>query len=193
MGKRSGFSASIQCPAYVEVDPSTSEITNVLVPLSFGVENIAPFMDDRKIKLIISHGRNTSCAQQIPTFKGFLNFSKAHEPTKHLSRSLKRKNTISSTSGRYPEPRLRQRRTPPEQVWDPSTAVSVTMAQAQKMFDLVSPKICCPATVGASCIPFNYPGDGCWGRAHEMCRFTIAAGIIRTKSESSVIFAPFHT
>jgi hypothetical protein len=49
------------------------------------------------------------------------------------------------------------------------------------MFDLVAHKVCCPATAAAPCIPFNYPDDGCWGRAHEMCRLMLAAGITPNK------------
>jgi hypothetical protein len=66
---------------------------------------------------------------------------------------------------------------------DPSAAVSVavTLDQAQQMFNLVSGKFCCPVTPTAPCIPFNYPDDGCWGRAHEMCRLMIAAGITPSK------------
>jgi hypothetical protein len=35
---------------------------------------------------------------------------------------------------------------------------------------------CDPLTVPAPCIPFLYPDDGCWGRAHEMCRLMINMG-----------------
>jgi hypothetical protein len=45
------------------------------------------------------------------------------------------------------------------------------------MFDLVHGKICCPAGAAAPCITFSYPDDGCWGRAHEMCRLMLAAGV----------------
>ena len=53
---------------------------------------------------------------------------------------------------------------------------TVTLQQAQQLFDLVDAKICCPASAPAPCIPFLYPDDGCWARAHEMCRLMIAAG-----------------
>src|SRR5262245_56835520 len=45
-------------PAYVEIDPATSEITNLLVPLSVGVENITAVMDDREVELVISHAKH---------------------------------------------------------------------------------------------------------------------------------------
>ena len=51
----------------------------------------------------------------------------------------------------------------------------VTPKRAQELFDLVSAQTCNPTTVPPPCIPFLYPDDGCWGRAHEMCRLIIAA------------------
>lgn len=52
----------------------------------------------------------------------------------------------------------------------------VSRRRAQELFDLCAATTCDPLTVPAPCIPFKYPDDGCWGRAHEMCRLMIAAG-----------------
>ncbi|UCC31691.1 MAG: hypothetical protein JSU86_05305 [Phycisphaerales bacterium] len=52
----------------------------------------------------------------------------------------------------------------------------VTLQRARELFSLVRRKTCCPGTAPAPCIPFLYPDDGCWGRAHEMCRLMIADG-----------------
>ena len=53
---------------------------------------------------------------------------------------------------------------------------AVTPQRAQQLFDLCASKMCCPASASAPCITFLYPDDGCWGRAHEMCRLMIADG-----------------
>lgn len=53
---------------------------------------------------------------------------------------------------------------------------AITLQRAREMFDLVNARLCCPGSATAPCIPFLYPDDGCWGRAHEMCRLMIAAG-----------------
>ena len=53
---------------------------------------------------------------------------------------------------------------------------SVTLQRAQQLFALCDAQICCPCSTPGSCIPFLYPDDGCWGRAHEMCRLMIADG-----------------
>lgn len=55
-------------------------------------------------------------------------------------------------------------------------APSVTPQRTQQLFDLVNSRLCCPASATAPCIPFLYPDDGCWGRAHEMCRLMITQG-----------------
>lgn len=52
----------------------------------------------------------------------------------------------------------------------------VSRRRAQDLFNLVSAQTCNPVAVPPPCIPFLYPDDGCWGRAHEMCRLLIAAG-----------------
>src|SRR6202008_2347296 len=54
---------------------------------------------------------------------------------------------------------------------------TVTPQRAGELFDLVSAQTCDPLTVPPPCIPFLYPDDGCWGRAHEMCRLMINMGL----------------
>jgi len=54
--------------------------------------------------------------------------------------------------------------------------MSVSLQRARDLFALVNSKICCPSSASAPCIPFLYPDDGCWGRAHEMCRLIIVEG-----------------
>lgn len=46
----------------------------------------------------------------------------------------------------------------------------VSRTKARQVFDALALLSCEPVTVPAPCIPFRYPDDGCWGRAHEMCR-----------------------
>ncbi|HEV3000112.1 MAG TPA: protein-glutamine glutaminase family protein [Solirubrobacteraceae bacterium] len=53
----------------------------------------------------------------------------------------------------------------------------VSPARAQEAFDAMSATSCNPNAVAAPCIPFLYPDDGCWGRAHEMCRLMRNMGL----------------
>ena len=52
----------------------------------------------------------------------------------------------------------------------------VSPQRAQELFDLCAATTCDPLTVPPPCIPFLYPDDGCWARAHQMCRIMIDAG-----------------
>jgi hypothetical protein len=47
---------------------------------------------------------------------------------------------------------------------------AMSSKRALELFEFVSNRSCEPMTVPYPCIPFLYPDDGCWARAHEMCR-----------------------
>lgn len=59
----------------------------------------------------------------------------------------------------------------------PGSDGSVSLAQARELFGLAVSCTCDPTTAPAPCIPFLYPDDGCWVRAHAMCRIFVAQGI----------------
>lgn len=56
-----------------------------------------------------------------------------------------------------------------------------SMARATQVFNAMSATSCAPLTVSAPCIPFLYPDDGCWARAHEMCRLIRNQGLTPKK------------
>jgi hypothetical protein len=53
----------------------------------------------------------------------------------------------------------------------------VTLAQAKELFDMVVGITCDPLDAEAPCIPFLYPDDGCFARAHDMCGRFVAKGV----------------
>jgi len=57
----------------------------------------------------------------------------------------------------------------------------VTLQRAQLLFQWLASGSCNPVTVPVPCIPFLYPDDGCWGRAHEMCRRIVSVGNVPGK------------
>lgn len=57
----------------------------------------------------------------------------------------------------------------------------VSPAHAQQVFNAMAATTCAPLTVPPPCIPFLYPDDGCWARAHEMARLMIAMGLLPRK------------
>ena len=57
----------------------------------------------------------------------------------------------------------------------------ISAAKAQQAFDAMNATSCDPLTVPPPCVPFLYPDDGCWARAHEMCRLMINMGLSPAK------------
>jgi hypothetical protein len=168
-------------PVYVEIDPVTSEITSLRVPLAVGVEKITPVMADMEVELVISQAKHF-LRRANPDFEQLLETLERARANKTLVAVTETEDHSIIDVRPLPGASVTAgREATPEAPAGPSPAVSVTLAQAQQMFDLVSPKICCPASASVPCIPFNYPDDGCWGRAHEMCRLMIAAGITPNK------------
>lgn len=53
----------------------------------------------------------------------------------------------------------------------------ISQATAQQVFDTMAAKSCDPSTAPAPCIPFRYPTDGCFARAHEMVRLMLNMGL----------------
>ncbi|CUX05390.1 hypothetical protein AGR1B_pAt30063 [Agrobacterium fabacearum S56] len=52
----------------------------------------------------------------------------------------------------------------------PLALTPVSMADAKSLFTMVAGLSCDPRNPSGSCITFLYPDDGCYARAHEMCR-----------------------
>jgi len=52
----------------------------------------------------------------------------------------------------------------------------VSGSTAQQVFDAMAATSCNPSNAPAPCIPFRYPTDGCFARAHEMARLMINMG-----------------
>jgi len=167
-------------PVYVEIDPVANEITNLLIPLSVGVESIKPLRRDVEVELVISHAKHF-LRRANPDFDQLLQTLEHARVNKTLVAVTETADHDIIDVRPLPGASITAREGEPEAGRRPSPPVSVTLAQAQQMFDLVSPKVCCPASAAAPCIPFNYPDDGCWGRAHEMCRLMIAAGVTPNK------------
>jgi hypothetical protein len=57
----------------------------------------------------------------------------------------------------------------------------ISAGRAQQVFNAMNSTSCDPLTVPVPCIPFLYPDDGCWGRAHEMCRLMKGMGLSSKK------------
>lgn len=177
-------------PAYVEVDPDTSLVTELLCPISVRVGSLTPIPGgDVEVELVISHARHY-LRRTNPDFDELstaLEEAMREETTVVVTESLDDYQIIDvRTLPHPPGPALAVEPAPDDTGYGYAT-VSSEIAQA--LFDLVNTECCNPTTPQASCIPFWYPRDGCWARAHEMRRLMMDDG---TEPEKIWIYGSLH-
>ena len=176
----------IRQPAYVEFDPETRAIVRLLIPLVSRVETIREDSDVIRIRLEASHAihtldRNTPDYDELRTT--LVEAEKSRETL-----------VITDTDDHRiidvrPWPHERFPHEPPGPARPPGLLMRIwrwfhhwccrwfcwfwcchSSARAQALFNQMSTQTCSPLTVPSPCIPFLYPDNGCWARAHEMCR-----------------------
>jgi hypothetical protein len=181
----------MNAPVYVELDPATRGIARLLIPLVSRVLNVTESgRDELDVELEASHARhrlprsNSEFAAQVEMLRSAIaakTWLIVTETDDHKIIDIRR----SPTEPRFPvsqEP-VKARRGWFHRWfcrwfrWLFRCCCCVSLKKATQMFNLVSATTCNPLTVPAPCIPFLYPDDGCWARAHEMCRLMIAAGV----------------
>jgi hypothetical protein len=181
-------------PAYIEYDAATRRITLLLIPLVSRVLNIAE-AEDVTVELEHSHARHLlkRANQYFGEFLAVLRDAQANQTWVAVTDD--KQEIIDARPFAAPAVTLPPLPSEPKPTgfdalidWlrgKIQLLRCVSAKRAQEMFDLVSSKSCNPLTVPAPCIPFLYPDDGCWARAHEMCRLMIAAGVQPAKVWSS--------
>jgi hypothetical protein len=183
----------MQAPAYVEVDPATRAITRILIPLVTRVLRVSETAgEDISVELEASHARHR-LTRKNPDFATLVEALRSGQSNKTSLIVTETDNHEIIDVRRSPrEPKLPPDGSPQESIkreswfrrwfcrwfcWPFRWWCCVPFSKATQMFNLVSATSCDPLTVPAPCIPFLYPDDGCWARAHEMCRLMIAAGV----------------
>ena len=190
-------------PVYVEVDPQSGVITRIQVPRVTQIEAVyANDAGDLVIEIPLSQGSHV-LRRQSPDFDAWAALLR-----EALDRRLPVILTESETHDVidlrwYPNPEdlppFPRPGLPPEWWWrrwpwfylvDIYQFIlklfawwlsAVTQARANELFDLMASKSCNPLTVPAPCITFLYPDDGCYARAHEMCRLMSLEGVTARK------------
>jgi hypothetical protein len=182
----------IRMPAYVEVNDA-GFVTLLLIPLVVKVTNFnETAAGDLSVELEISHSRHV-LRRDNPDFEELFDaLRNARERDSWVAVTETHEHEIIDVTP-YALPFEPERRGPLKEsqlrrffcrLWCwPCRFLCwlccrrcVSARRAQELFDLVAAQTCDPLNVPAPCIPFLYPDDGCWGRAHEMCRLMIAAG-----------------
>jgi len=174
-------------PAYVEFDPVNGHVTRVLQPHVVQVIAITSIPDGVEVELQISHAKHYLRKSQ-PDYARLLAALKDAQmkKTRVAVTETPVNHDIFEVSalpaGDVGTASAATSAAEPEGEQDgPVAAAVVPLAQAQRLFDLMNSKVCCPAGAAAPCITFGYPDDGCWGRAHEMYRLMAAEGVIADK------------
>ncbi|MGA7733513.1 MAG: protein-glutamine glutaminase family protein [Chloroflexia bacterium] len=187
--------------AYLEIDPDTSTITQLLIPHVSRVLNIRAIDQGVfGVELELSHARHV-LRSTTPDFadleKQLRDAVRSGQPV--ILTEDDAHNIIDVRPFRpgpdgptppFPKPRPRPRLPwPLIWIWDILYWIwcwpwwpwwwfrCISMSRAQEVFDAMKATSCNPLTVPPPCIPFLYPDDGCWGRAHEMCRLMIDMGL----------------
>lgn len=165
-------------PVYVEIDAESRLVLRLLLPIVSRVETVASNVNGGfDVELRESHGRHTIRADH-PDFT---------QLTQTLETARLEGGTVIVTEDPDTHEIFDVRRdiNPPangnasgsgadESIL--AAAPTVTEQDADDIFRAMHSVSCVPKTPSAGCIPFLYPDDGCWGRAHEMCRLIAAAG-----------------
>lgn len=166
-------------PAYVEVDDASGLVAEVLVPMVVRVGEMRDSDGGVDVELIVSQARHTLSRQHA-------RFDDLHARLDQARRSgsavlvTEQDDQVIIDVRALPEDV--QQPPPPIQELEPrpealEAGPTVSMSVANRMFALVNGKTCCSTAPSAPCIPFTYPDDGCWGRAHEMCRLMATHGV----------------
>ncbi len=165
-----------QLPVYAERDPATGLLTALHVPIVVTVADLTTGSGgDVAVELEPSHARHV-LRRANPDFDELLAALQAanrDDTAVVVTESADHDQIID----------VRPAPHPPEPVPAPGPAPAagysyapVTPARGQQLYDLVNTQTCGAVSPSGSCIPFLYPRDGCWGRAHEMRRLMIADG-----------------
>jgi Glutaminase len=185
-------------PVYLEINPATSTIEELLIPVIARVRDLRTIDEGLEVELAPSHARHTvpRSSPDLPTLETQLRGAQqtgglilVTESDDHAIIDVRP--YVPGPDGppipfglRKPAPRWWYAR-PLSWLWRPLRPLLVspgwpwrwtTWVSAVEAFAAMRATSCDPLTAPAPCIPFMYPDDGCWARAHEMCRLLISMG-----------------
>jgi len=180
-------------PVYVDVDPATGTVTRLLLPQPTRVVRVEERGDELLVEVADSHAvqrldlAEPGSADLAEVLRAALDSRGGVLLTVDDAHRIV--DVVEYTPGPdgpvlppFPEPPVRELKLPEPPFWRrwwlcfwwwwrcPSAATG------QAIFDQLAATSCAPLTVPPPCIPFRYPDDGCWARAHEMCRLMINRG-----------------
>jgi F0F1-type ATP synthase assembly protein I len=160
-------------PVYVEIDEETSLITNVRVPRRYHVERLDPdehgnlrvrLRPSQAIHLLLRADPN------FEDMRASLQAALADDSERLITETRDEHEIIDV---RLPGAGAGGSSGPaPPALPDPP----VSEARAVDLFNQMSSRSCSPTSPSSDCIPFLYPDNGCWVRAHIMCHLMRTGG-----------------
>ncbi|HEX4953010.1 MAG TPA: protein-glutamine glutaminase family protein [Thermoanaerobaculia bacterium] len=166
----------LRTPVYLEIDPATRRITRLLIPLVTRVSQVVEGQGAVSVVLEASHAHHQLSRERGDFAELLATLREAADKGSWLAVTENDAHEVIDVR-LWPHEPFRPERV--EVHLKPSwwrwllcffRRCCVTSSRAQELFDLCATKTCSPTTVPPPCIPFLYPDDGCWARAHEMCR-----------------------
>lgn len=160
-------------PVYVEIDEESNVITNLLIPRIYKVEALDT---DERGDLIVRLMPSQAIHFLLKSHPNF-------EPLRNkLQTALDSGSELLITETRDEHEIIDAR--PPAEAFgeslDPKPAPPddppVSEARAQELYNDMAAESCNPCSPSSDCIPFKYPDDGCWIRAHIMCHLMRTGG-----------------
>ena len=190
-------------PVYLEVDPETEAVNRLLIPQVAHVTGVTASGGTLDVELDRSHTRH-SLRQEDPGARELeQQIRESHETGGLVLLVEDEAHRVIDVRAFTPPPDWPMPPFPPspppeppplrpgpwplrqitlllDELWHltcPWWCDCVSQAKVQEAFAAMAATTCNPLTVPPPCIPFLYPDDGCWARAHEMCRLMINMGL----------------
>ncbi len=166
-------------PVYVEIDLESNIITNVRIPQIYRIESLNP--DDYGNLLVRLQPSSTIylLLKSDPDFESMRDSLQAAlvDGTERIITDTRDNHEIIDV--RKPEENAGE--SPGSEPPASSTDPPVSEARAGELFTNMKNRSCLPCDpsidlLGAECIPFLYPDNGCWIRAHIMCHLMRTGG-----------------
>jgi hypothetical protein len=184
-------------PVYIEIDPQSDFLRRVYLPKLVRVENIRESPEQISVTFERSHARHV--VRRDADGEAMLRTLREAGKDRWLAVTASDRQEILDVRPYDPPFDLPRLEPPPRPAWWLwcwwpwnwfRRYCCVSKRRAQELFDLCAATTCDPLATPPPCIPFLYPDDGCWGRAHEMRRLMLDAG---TSSEKVWIDGFLHT
>lgn len=153
-------------PVYVEIDDETGTITNFREPRRLKVQSVDPLASGDLQVLLIPSSALHFLLRSDPEFA-------AMRASLEAARADGSERLITETRDEHEIIDVAMPDGPPEEGPPPGPPPPedppVSEARAGDIFDNMKAESCDPLNPSSTCIPFLFPDDGCWIRAHIMC------------------------